>query len=155
MVYSLAEHCKFTALKEELIQDRLIVGIRDTALSEHLQMDPSLTLEKAKKLISSKKQFGNTETFSEPQTPLETAFLAAVGADTENAWFNTVQLLGRPLSFKLDTGAEIIFSKRTFRTLPPVKLRPLNRTLHGPNEKPLSVLEQFQGTLSHNDQTSL
>ena len=44
-VYRLAEHCEFAALKEELIWDRLVVGIKGTALSEHLQMDPSLTLK--------------------------------------------------------------------------------------------------------------
>ena len=58
MVYSLAEHWDFAALKEEIIRERLVVGVRDTALSERLQMDPSLTLEKGKKLFSGKKQLG-------------------------------------------------------------------------------------------------
>ena len=93
---------------------------------------------------------------TKPQTTPETGFLGAVGADTENVWFSTVQLLGRPLSFKLDTGAEVTaISKSVFRTLPQVKLRPTNRALYGPNRKPLSVLGQFEGTLSHSDQTSL
>ena len=34
-----------------MIRDRLFVGIRDTALSEKLQMDADLMLEKAKKSI--------------------------------------------------------------------------------------------------------
>ena len=35
-------------LKDQMIRDRIVVGIRDRALSERLQMDPELTLEKAK-----------------------------------------------------------------------------------------------------------
>ena len=31
-----------------MIRDRLVVGLLDCALSEHLQLDPELTLEKAK-----------------------------------------------------------------------------------------------------------
>ena len=38
-------------MKEELIRDCLVVGIRDLALSERLQMEAELTLDKAKKLI--------------------------------------------------------------------------------------------------------
>lgn len=31
-----------------MVRDRLVVGLRDKALSQDLQMDPDLTLEKAK-----------------------------------------------------------------------------------------------------------
>ena len=34
-----------------MIRDRLVIGIRDRTLSDRLQMEPDLTLEKAKKLI--------------------------------------------------------------------------------------------------------
>ena len=50
-LYSLAENCEYGPLKEEMIRDRLVVGIRDSALSGRLQMDPELTLGKAKKTI--------------------------------------------------------------------------------------------------------
>ena len=43
----LAEHCDFQALKDELIRNRIVVGIKDRRLSEKLQLDPKLTLEKA------------------------------------------------------------------------------------------------------------
>ena len=46
-LYSLAEHCEFGALREELIRDRLVVGLRDAKLSEALQMDSDLTLSTA------------------------------------------------------------------------------------------------------------
>ena len=38
-------------MKEELIQDRLVVGIKDSRLSEQLQLESDLTLEKAKTKI--------------------------------------------------------------------------------------------------------
>ena len=53
-VYHLADTCNFGNLKEDLIRDRLVVGIRDQALSQQLQMDPELTLDKAKKRIRQK-----------------------------------------------------------------------------------------------------
>ncbi len=50
-LYSLAESCEFGALKDELIRDRIVVGIRDKALSQRMQVDPNLTLEKAKREV--------------------------------------------------------------------------------------------------------
>ena len=46
-VYKLAEHCQYGAMQEELIRDRLVVGVRHQGLSESLQMDSELTLAKA------------------------------------------------------------------------------------------------------------
>ena len=46
-LYSLADKCEFRDFKEEMIRDRLVVGIRDRALSEKLQLDAELSLEKA------------------------------------------------------------------------------------------------------------
>ena len=51
-LYSLAEHCGFGALHDELIRDRIVVGIRDAGLSEKLQLDPDLTLDKAVSISS-------------------------------------------------------------------------------------------------------
>ena len=53
-LYNLASNCNYGELQNELIRDRLIVGIRNSLLSEQLQMDAELTLEKAKKLIQQK-----------------------------------------------------------------------------------------------------
>ena len=50
-LYGLVETCEFGALKEEMIRDRLVVGIRDQNLAEKLRMDSTLTLEKAKKEV--------------------------------------------------------------------------------------------------------
>ena len=50
-LYRLAETCKYENFIEEMIRDRLVVGIADNALSGRLQLDPNLTLEKAKKTV--------------------------------------------------------------------------------------------------------
>jgi len=50
-LYQLSEDCEYGAMRNELIRDRLVVGIRDVALSERLQTDENLTLDKAKKVI--------------------------------------------------------------------------------------------------------
>ena len=46
-LYSLAEYCEYGNLREEMIRDRIVVGIRDATLSFKLQLDEKLTLEKA------------------------------------------------------------------------------------------------------------
>ena len=46
-LHCLAEHCGYGELHDEMIRDRLVVGLGDASLSERLQMDPDLTLEKA------------------------------------------------------------------------------------------------------------
>ena len=50
-LYNLSEFCDYGELTSEMIRDRLVVGIRDRHLSERLQLDSELTLEKAKKAI--------------------------------------------------------------------------------------------------------
>ena len=50
-LYTLAENCDFNEMKDEMIRDRLVVGIKDSVLSERLQLDSNLTLETAKKAI--------------------------------------------------------------------------------------------------------
>ena len=44
-LFCLAEHCAYDWLREEMI--RLVVGLRDASLSEKMQLDPELTLDKA------------------------------------------------------------------------------------------------------------
>ena len=62
-LYCLAEHCGYGMLHDETIPDRIVVGLWDTAVSEKLQMDKDLTLDKAiaaarqrKKLLKSSRQ---------------------------------------------------------------------------------------------------
>ena len=50
-LYRLAKTCEYGDMTSQMIRDRLVVGIQNFKLSENLQMDPNLTLDKAKKLI--------------------------------------------------------------------------------------------------------
>ena len=50
-LYKLAENCNYGRMKDEMIRDRLVIGIRDDALSRQLQLDPDLTLETAKQKV--------------------------------------------------------------------------------------------------------
>ena len=53
-LYYLADRCSYGSLTPEMIRDRLVVGIRNKILSERLQLDPELTLEKAKTMLRQK-----------------------------------------------------------------------------------------------------
>ena len=53
-LYDLAEFCEYGTLRDEMIRDRLVVGILDQALSERMQTDSELSLEKAKTMVRQK-----------------------------------------------------------------------------------------------------
>ena len=53
-LHRLAETCGYGDLKDEMLRDRLVVGIRDIAMSEKLQFESNLTLDKAMKMIRQK-----------------------------------------------------------------------------------------------------
>ncbi|UYV62759.1 K02A2.6-like [Cordylochernes scorpioides] len=57
-LYVLAENCNYGILKEEMIRDRLVVGAKNFNLSEKLQLESELTLEKAIQIV---RQSENTE----------------------------------------------------------------------------------------------
>ena len=46
-LHTLAEHCDYKALREEMIRDRIVVGISNSSLSEKLQLNSTLTLATA------------------------------------------------------------------------------------------------------------
>ena len=48
-LYGLAEHCGYSGLHDEMIRDRIVVGLRDARLSEKLQLDAELSLAEAVK----------------------------------------------------------------------------------------------------------
>ena len=54
VLFNLVDSCNYGDFREEMLRDRLVVGIRDVALSERLQMDSELTLEKAMKMVRQK-----------------------------------------------------------------------------------------------------
>ena len=61
-LYNLTANCKYGAMEEDLIRDRLVVGIRDSALYERLQLNPDLDLEKAKKCIRQRESVHEQQT---------------------------------------------------------------------------------------------
>lgn len=46
-LHALSKHCDYGELQEQLVRDRLVVGIKDQKLSARLQLDADLTLQKA------------------------------------------------------------------------------------------------------------
>ena len=46
-LHCLAEHCSYGELYNEMIRDRIVVGLRDASVAQKLQMDPELTLDEA------------------------------------------------------------------------------------------------------------
>ena len=46
-LYRLVEHCDYGTLKDEMVRDRIVVGIRDEQLSERMQLDAHLSLKTA------------------------------------------------------------------------------------------------------------
>ena len=71
-LYCLAENCAYGALKEEMIRDRIVVGVRDAKLSEKMQLETALTLAMAVKMVreceSIKKQQAVVRTDKMPQS---------------------------------------------------------------------------------------
>ena len=55
-LYSLAEKCNFGSLYNDMIRDRIIVGIKVVKLSERMQLDESLTLERVATMIRQTEQ---------------------------------------------------------------------------------------------------
>ena len=68
-LHTLSEHCNYGALRNEMIRDRIVVGIRDVKLSEKLdlQLEDDLTLENAIKKVR------QSEVVKEQQTELRGA----------------------------------------------------------------------------------
>ena len=46
-LHCLARYCNYGNLHEEMICDRIVVGISDNKLSQKMQLEPDLTLKKA------------------------------------------------------------------------------------------------------------
>ena len=60
-LYKLAESCSYGDMTYEMFHDRLVVGIHDSALSQRLQLDAGLTLEKAKTMVRQREAVGEQQ----------------------------------------------------------------------------------------------
>ena len=50
-LHVLAEHCGYGDLHDQMIRDRIVVGLEDGNVSQRLQLDPDLTLKKAQDIV--------------------------------------------------------------------------------------------------------
>lgn len=67
-LYAMVDYCSFGAMKDELLRDKIVIGIRDTRLSEKLQLDADLTLAEAVQ------QVRQSETVKQQQVLLHSNF---------------------------------------------------------------------------------
>eukprot|EP00731_Ephydatia_muelleri_P028828 Em0020g472a len=79
-LHNLAESCEYGTLKSELIRDRLVVGIRDLSQSRQLQLDSTLTLEKATKAVRQREAVTSQQNFLAHDSIPDSAVVAKVDA---------------------------------------------------------------------------
>ena len=99
-LYALAEHCGYGELHDEMIRDRLVVGILDKKLSERLQLDADLTLEKA---VTSVRQ---SEMVHQQQSLLH-------GGEPKHVPIDAVQTIRKPIKKNPSSSQERNQFKRT------------------------------------------
>ena len=66
-LYSLAEHCQYGQLHDEMVRNRIVVSIKDSKLFEKLQIENELTLEKAISLARNSKSVKQQTTLRSDQ----------------------------------------------------------------------------------------
>ena len=83
-LYSLVETCKYPAdMVDEMLRERLVVGMRDNALAERLQLDSELTLEKAKKAMRQKEAVKEQNQMLQDRNGSKTCSMDAVRTERE------------------------------------------------------------------------
>ena len=84
-IHSMADRCEFGDFRDALIRDRLVVGIRDVALSEKLQLTPTLTLEDAVKRIRQREAVHGQQVLREGDTRDNPIVLDAIKGSKQRA----------------------------------------------------------------------
>ncbi|GBO42515.1 hypothetical protein AVEN_85193-1 [Araneus ventricosus] len=125
-LYTLSEHCEYGALHNELIRDRIVVGIRDKNLSEKLQLDADLTLTK----VIERVRF--SEVVKEQQEILIEKDSVSVNAISPN----------KPAKFlKQKPSSGNVFQN--------AKLEPPDNILCGPDRNPFKTLGKFNTNIEY------
>ena len=84
VLHALARNCDYGQLRDELIRDRIVIGILDKALSKRLQLDPGLTLEKAARMVRQSESVGEQQRVLKGQKNGDEE-----GVDAEVNWMNS------------------------------------------------------------------
>ncbi|MDD9361326.1 MAG: hypothetical protein PV344_00085, partial [Anaplasma sp.] len=77
-LYALVETCDYGTLKDELLRDRIVVGVKDKRLSTKLQMESELTLERAVLLTKQTETVGRQQETLKHSTDLASTETAHV-----------------------------------------------------------------------------
>ena len=92
-LYNLAKHCGYNSLHDKMISDRIIMRIRDRAVSEKMQMESTLTLKKAISLARRSKSVKTQQPTIRSELPQETVVEAVkdtkVSSNRKNGPSNT------------------------------------------------------------------
>ncbi|GBO32108.1 hypothetical protein AVEN_189602-1 [Araneus ventricosus] len=155
-LYTLSEHCDYGVLHDELIRDRIVVGIRDKNLSEKLQLDADLTLTKVIERVRL------SEVVKEQQGKLiekdrcsEVAYLEVVQLESENKtnidWAVTVQVNHKNIKFKIDSEADhtVLPANVLQNVFQNAKLEPPDKILCGPDRNPLKTHGKFKTNIEY------
>ncbi|KAJ8877376.1 hypothetical protein PR048_021830 [Dryococelus australis] len=158
-LHSLAEKYEYKSMQNELIRDRLLMGLLDKRLSEMLQVDATLILETAvnkarqtdricavghllKSTLKDVQPSEEAVEFAKRQVILGNQsgnewFLASVnGKEISSPWRTEVNVGGQVIQFKIDMGAddtvvpEQVFGSRYSASN--LEIKPVNTQLFGP-----------------------
>ena len=86
----------------------------------------------------------------------DTAFLDTLTDQSAVSWQAQIELNGKVIQCKLDTGAEVTaISPDTYKSLHSVELHKSEKILSGPSRKALTMTGQFQGHFVYKMRTAL
>ena len=74
-LYALVETCEYGDLTDDMLHDRIVIGIRNAAVSKCLQLDPDLSLEKAKCLVWQEEAVNDQQPLLKGDTSLPEALM--------------------------------------------------------------------------------
>ena len=75
---------------------------------------------------------------------------------SDNAWNINLEVKGKPMNFKIDTGADVsVIPYSLFKSITANMLNPAKKILSGPSKKTLPVKGQFTANLRHQNKEVL
>ena len=141
----------YGGLLDEMIRDRLEVGIRNQRLSEKMQLDPNLNLEKTKKMAHQQAVSDQSRELKKEEGA--TVDMVSTRGKKSN-WKTQLTLQDKSVDIKIDMAAEAtIISENTFRSLKGIKLTKAKKRICGPSQQFLPALGQFTGKLTLKEQS--